>query len=701
MKLLLNILVFLSSLTLFKKLFITRKKIISNLDPEQNEYKRHEEEQKEDLEKSEKEDEDVKIESLKEEQEEHDNDEDDNKKGKPLHKLPDRTPEDLEKNKFISEKFKELKTQEKSHARHVSPAVRGGRPRELESETKINKVKSSKISQPKIDLVCWKEGFSWIIGIDVSDCPDDFQLFQSGEFLEPESDSKSMYQLMNLMGQVKAEWNGGDKTIYLLNQEKEFLIFKMRKNWNELGRLVPKPKSGFYIVVAPKDWVRDPNLAGDAPIEPEQINNANYNAHFFHLKENDDNNLIAFTTLDNSSIKIMPGGPGFQLKGELIEDASDKMGPIFAKKPPVLCASNIEWKDVGLIVVGKEGLGRNRWRTSFVPKENEAEQIFPDELVKKNGGWFFVRIYDNNENLLESLDFRFLKSLQKLEISLYKNLPGVNGHEAALITFYHEEGTDIQLAKGSDNEVKILKSSFETEITIPSYPSWDVSDWKLKFAKTYIEIEIMIERIWWSFVEDESKEESIIKAIFTDKFLNVGRESFSPLSDKAICVWFPQPKWINEIHVGLDESRKRKYPVRISERKVFLPLRDFYDEIRNTKQEAEIKIWITRFDGFQDSIKICHIVQKEQEEKIKTIPEREEISININHLACCNTCDHARKQYVPIAKHVICWCRRFRWPRRIENDYIKKYSKIRCSEWRGEYYDIKRNEWTDKIEPGH
>ena len=58
---------------------------------------------------------------------------------------------------------------------------------------------------------------------------------------------------------------------------------------------------------------------------------------------------------------------------------------------------------VGVIVVGKEGRGKNRWRTQYVPNVNLIENELPQEIADQHGGWYFLRIYDNRDDLLESL----------------------------------------------------------------------------------------------------------------------------------------------------------------------------------------------------------------------------------------------------------------------------------------------------------
>ena len=111
---------------------------------------------------------------------------------------------------------------------------------------------------------------------------------------------------------------------------RSYLIFKMRKNWKGLGRVVRRPTAGYYLAIVPCEWKRDEEMSGSAPIAPENVQISGYKAHFFALRQN-----------ENTSIAFI--------------DANG-----------------------GRIVIGEEGSGRNRWRTQFSPQESMIDQKMPD-----------------------------------------------------------------------------------------------------------------------------------------------------------------------------------------------------------------------------------------------------------------------------------------------------------------------------------
>ena len=96
---------------------------------------------------------------------------------------------------------------------------------------------------------------------------------------------------------------------------------------------------------------------------------------------------------------------------ERLEDAGENIGPLFSKPPNILSVGSQAWREIKTIVVGEEGSGRGRWRTEFSPDSDRVDQDLPPEILDKRGGWYFLRFYDGNDDLAESLDFRFLSGL--------------------------------------------------------------------------------------------------------------------------------------------------------------------------------------------------------------------------------------------------------------------------------------------------
>jgi len=305
---------------------------------------------------------------------------------------------------------------------------------------------------------------------------------QNEKLLEYDSTDELRYRLKHAEGAIKATWAEGEKDIPLVGAGRNYLIFKMRKEWKGLGRLVQCPSTGYYLVIVPQEWKRDEEVSGTAPDEPESVQLDGYKAHFFYQKEN---TVIGFITRNGERIRVESGGPRFQLVGREIGDVSEDMGPLFGERPPNIgMIAEQGWSDVGVVVVGEEGGGQNRWRMQFVPQVGAEEQKLPEEIAERRGGWYFVRIYDNNDNLLESMDFRFLGGLKDIRIESSDCLPGPNGHDNVIVQFLHQTSCEVELIdENARYALEIRRESGQTIVAIPPKPACDKTHWILRGAK--------------------------------------------------------------------------------------------------------------------------------------------------------------------------------------------------------------------------
>jgi len=311
----------------------------------------------------------------------------------------------------------EQKTEETRGGGRRPPVKRGGRPRGSTKRHEIEQTPATKPRSLKPEIVCWNEGWRWIVGIEVPEELETLSVAQNEELLEQDSTDELRYRLKHAEGTVKVTWTEGEKNIPLIGTGRNYLIFKLRKEWKGLGRLVKCPSTGCYLAIVPQEWKRDEEVSGTAPDEPESVQLDGYKAHFFYQEQN---TVIGFITANDDRIRVESGGPRFQLVGREIGDASEDMGPLFGEQPPSIgMIAEQGWSDVGVVVVGEEGGGRNRWRMQFVPQVGAEEQKLPEEIAKRRGGWYFVRIYDNDDNLLESMDFRFLMTLKDIRMGSF------------------------------------------------------------------------------------------------------------------------------------------------------------------------------------------------------------------------------------------------------------------------------------------
>jgi len=424
--------------------------------------------------------------------------------------------------------------------------------------------------------------------------PEEFEslsITQNSEVLEKDNSEEVRYPLHYIEGTVKVAWTEGEKDIPIMKEGINYLIFKMRRNWKGLGRLVNRPTSGYYLAIVPEEWKRDEEMSGGAPVAPENVQLEGYKAHFFGLRQNGDT-PIAFVDTTGERIQVEFGSSHFQLIGNEIFDSSDDMGPLFGEEPPrIKTIDEREWNNVGVVVVCEEGSGRNRWRMQFFPQEGANEQHMPDELTNRRGGWYFVRIYDKDDDLLESMDFRFIAGLRDIQIMNSECLPEPVGYNDVTVQFIHQANCKVEPAgEEMHHALKIHRENDMIIVTVPPKHDYDKTHWFVRDGDAEIKVTVLVERIWWCVGRM-----GIVPTNWTDKTVSSSRKDFTAITDKALWVKFPRTRWISKIDVGFNRIKSRFYNVEVEKKEIAIPLRDFCDaeEIGNKQVEFAMKIWVS------------------------------------------------------------------------------------------------------------
>jgi hypothetical protein len=374
-----------------------------------------------------------------------------------------------------------------------------------------------------------------------------------------------------------------------------YLVFKLSAD--DRGRRVKNPSSGTCLAVVAEGWSRDEAVAGVPPIAPEPVSLSGYVAHFFDLSNK--GSKIAFRDDKNQPVVIAPGGPRFQLVGNQIPDASENLGPLFAREPPRMSVADETWKNVGTIVLGEEGKGRGKWRMAFEPNPDQREQPMPQQLADRKAGWYFVRFYDPKDELIDSLDFRFCAGLRQVRIQPCQLFPSAAGHDAATVELELESEWQVVPSDATHGGVTVERNGDTTLLRIPPLPSCDLTRWKLRTDSGHqLEIAFLVERIWWAVSGQHNPPQE-----WTDRQVPLSREDLLATSNKALWVRLPRAGLYNEVHVGFDAVHARRYMVRTSEHMAVIPLRDFGDspQMRNAGTH-ELRLRIV-----QESASVCQL----------------------------------------------------------------------------------------------
>lgn len=479
---------------------------------------------------------------------------------------------------------------------------RGGRPRIPRSESKEQVIRGSKLRHLKPEIVCSQREREWIPAVEL---PEDIvenpnlQVLQNG--LPLTQHREGCWRLEHAFGEVVVRWTeneGVQETKVLLKEN--YLLFKLSGQNQNQGRRVKSPSSGWYLVMVPNNWERDDTLSGPPPVVPEFVSLTGYQAHFFIL-EKDCDEKIAFRTPGNEPLTIEPTASRFELVGAQLNDASEDMGPFFGERPPqIRTLYDMLLKEVGTIVIGEEGSGKRRWRKAFDLIAERAVQDLPSEVAERRGGWYFLRFYDSNDDLVDSLDFRFLSTLKEIRIAQPSPLPSEVRHKPVRVEFFHELGCAVQPADGLTCSVQIEHKDDKTVLTIPADSICDETYWLVgPESGPQVEVTILVERVWWAVVEEKNAPSE-----WEDQLFTLPHEDFAAISKKALWLRLPKRRWIDRVLVGFEQSSARPFPVKVTEKTVAIPLRDFGDtkEVGDRKQKHALKVWIKLDDGFVEGV---------------------------------------------------------------------------------------------------
>jgi len=511
-------------------------------------------------------------------------------------KRPEETPrrEDEVQQKVPEDGHLEVEAEGK----RLEPGKRGGRPRAPTKAQKKPVAQKTESRRPKPEIICWKKERQWIPAVEI---PEELlensglAVLQDGLPLTQEESKETCWRLERVFGEVVVQWNESEdvqETRAALGQD-DYLLFKLSGQNQNQGRRVKSPSFGSYLVMVPDNWQRDDTLSGPPLVTPESVFLIGYQAHFFEL-EKDGNGKIAFRIPTGKSFVIESKAPQFELVGNRLNDASEDKRPLFGKTPPRIRALDEQgWKNVGTIVVGEEGMGKERWRTHFTPNLDGQEQDLPSDVADRKVGWYFLRFYDTNDDLIESLDYRFICALKEIKIPQPPPFPSGGGHGSVCVEFLHEPGCAVQPADDHTN-IQVERQDKKTILTIPPDPTCDEACWLVgSEGGLQVEVTILVERLWWAVGEDDNTPSK-----WEDQPLTLQRDNFAATSKKALWLRLPRRRWADKVLVGFEQSKADPYDVKVTEKTVAIPLHEFdsKQEVGDSTQEHPFKVWIKR-DG--------------------------------------------------------------------------------------------------------
>jgi predicted nucleic acid-binding Zn-ribbon protein len=465
----------------------------------------------------------------------------------------------------------------------------GAGPRGLQPQVKPT-------SRPKLQLIATADSGAWEIFAEV-DAVDlsRVQLLQGSNSLEPSRDSSPALfgPLRDLTIPLRLFYENELILGWQLVTHQAPLFFRVKGNF---ARFVPHVSRGLNFAVVPGDWQFDETRSGTPPNAPEPMAIPGYVAHFFSP---DRNPTIAFRRSNAAAIEFPCARPQFRLVGST-PDAEESMGPLFAGNLPLLEGDAGAMERIRTIVIGIEGRGAGRWRAAYTC--DAARWPVPSDLPT---GWYFARLYDVQDRLVDSLDFRYIAGLSGIDVEGV----ALNGdvHTAdARIRFFRNENTSIRLADSTALSRITHTATKEVGSTIfewQHHPDVRRPIFELCDGGESVPVTLDTDIIWWALVNGYQEREPVWQATP----IELKSEHFLAESDATIRFRFPFPHPSKvSAFVGFARADRRKLMSADSQGSI--NLYGFSDSPSLGKLgRQELKLWLRDESGEEHELVVATV----------------------------------------------------------------------------------------------
>lgn len=473
----------------------------------------------------------------------------------------------------------------------VPPEKRGGRPRVAEpaanppSEMSDGAGRESD-SAALPELVCWRTGMRWQVGIEVgaTDSQNPWRLIEHGQPQTP--DAMNRWCLHSPLAGAELRHHATQETHCFAAER--YRIFWLTGPSYDQGRRQNRIGQGHFLVVTPLDWTLQDRFAALQTQQPEAVFGGKYRAHLLDTTDGVPAELVFDTP--TGSMPIPATAPAFELRGKRLHiNTSSFATPVFTEEPPELCAlgSSTYCK----VVVGDEGKPHYEKRRHHA---SEFEALRP-WIARLRVGWFYVRLYDDHDELIESHDFIFVADLREIQVLSHRVLPHVTGHEPVEVTFAHTSQLQIIHIPGGDNRsLTIAHSGTRSVVSIPADLAYEETQWLLRDNRywRYVQVPLYLGRLWWCVTDEQAQPADMH---WQDKPLQLHVDDFRATSMRVLRLRVPRGIRADDLRMGLDLERSlQPRPTAGLPYHYELPCRELerYPELDDASTYAEIKCWV-------------------------------------------------------------------------------------------------------------
>ncbi len=342
------------------------------------------------------------------------------------------------------------------------------------------------------------------------------------------------------------------------------LVFRFGKDWDGVGIQMRALTRGHFLVLAPKEWTR----TGHVPHAPERCADGAFRAHFFFVDaetDQDPETRAGFLEQDGSLYWERIG-----LSGHRVVDNSQE-GPLFGGPGLSLDAR----KHLESARVGEER--KDGWGQNFRPQDRSLSSV-----LGNREGRFFLRVYDGDAVLLDSVDFRYLHDLAEIRVNgrLYGHdtllVPSSGGHLPSKIDFIGFDGQPAPLTIERIRGHGVGEGD-DGGLMVPARPESDHVSVSLRGRAPQgrgraVGVIVALPRVWWRVDAGTGDEETE----WRDTPLKWSRSEFRRRARAGASVWLIAGP-LRSVDAGFGGEPRRDYARSADQGQIVIPLRDFGD----------------------------------------------------------------------------------------------------------------------------
>lgn len=433
----------------------------------------------------------------------------------------------------------------------LPPEKRGGGPRGPREGPAAQR-RSEGEPNPDPELLCFFRERAWQIAVQVpEELSDDHEVVVRYGGQELGIDDTLVGFVRELDDAITITVQGVKEWTWALG-ESPFLVFKLQRGLR--GRCVAAVSLGEFLILTRHGLEpRFDSLEGVSKEKDEVLLEGFTAWRCLISRPQPSLHLVG----DRTSVEVPTTGLRFQLVGSEFRDAVCDQGPLFLSGPIRLTVEGDEgWSAVSTVVVVEESRGPGRrWRTWFQPDCLGLTQDLPDALMEREAGRYSIRLYNQDWQLIESMDFRFCSLVNSICSPQCSPVPGPDGHAEAEFRIRHLPQLTLKPNRGEMAGGGTLHrvTASESAVVVPPDPDHDDTRWLIgREGGPYADLGLRVDRVWWALCTSPAEKEC-----WKDRPLSLPQRLFQPASQARIAVRLPSQGWAEKASIKLGEGAFR------------------------------------------------------------------------------------------------------------------------------------------------